>query len=340
MRLPRLLIVLGVLSSVAFAVTACTKSTTPATPSSSAACTVTLGSTTTSVSASATTGTIAVTAASTCAWTAQASASFITISSGSSGTGNGSIAYSIAANTGAARAASIVVNDQTVAFTQAAPILLAPAACSVTVAPTTTKANSGGGTVTVTVTGASNCSWTATSNSSFLTVPSTTTTGSGTVAVTVAGNGGPARSGTVTVGGQTVTITQDPGLIASFNLLDPSQTIGATTVCQIRSLSTTAVATTCKLQSTSFTGGANTIVSYRWVVNYTYQDAVQIDTTSSSPTLTFSDTCGKAGASDDGAFQPLFIQLTVTDNLGNTATANSGQGSQPALQLQLFNCNR
>src|SRR5206468_2649079 len=124
----------------------------------------------------------------------------------------------------------------------------------------------------------------------------------------------------------TVTISQDPGIFASFDLLDPSQSIGPVAVCQIRSSTPTPVATTCTLRSTSFTQGPAPIVSYRWVVGYTYAEVKSIQQTTTVPTLSFTETCGTAngGATDEGAFQPLDVQLQVTDSLGNTATANSG----------------
>src|SRR6185312_12213893 len=181
-----------------------------ATPSttSGGSCSVTLGTVTTSVTAAASTGTLPVTAASTCSWTAASSASFLTVSSGSSGTGNGSVGYSIAANTGAARSASIVVNGTAVNFTQAAFQVLAPTGCTIKLGATSGKINSGGGTLNIDVTADSNCAWTATSNSSFLSAPNGTVTGNGTLVVTATANNGPARTGTLTVGGQTVTISQ------------------------------------------------------------------------------------------------------------------------------------
>jgi len=155
----------------------------------------------------------------------------------------------------------------------------------------------------------------------------------------VAPSTGAGRSGTVTVGGQTVTISQDPGVFAAFNLFDPGQTSSATNVCQFRS---GGASNTCTLQSTSFTGGANAIVSYAWTVQYTYGTVKVISSTSSVSSLAITDTCGVAngGATDDGALNTLDVTLTVTDGAGNTATAKSGAGSQPALFVQLFNCGK
>jgi hypothetical protein len=285
------------------------------------------------VSAAAATGSIPVT--SSCAWTAASSASFITITSGTSGSGNGSVNYSIAANTGATRAGSIQIGTAIVNFAQSGA--LAPVGCTVTLSATTAKINSSGGSVNIDVTAASTCGWTAASNSSFLTA-SANATGNGTVVISAPANPGAPRTGTVTIGGQTVTVTQDGGVFASFSLFDPGQTAGATNVCQIRSAS--GAPTTCTLQSTSFTSGTAPIVNYTWTVQYTYGSVKVTNVSSDSPNLNITDTCGLAGggSTDDGVLQPLDVTLTVTDSLGNKAAATSGTGSQPKLFVQLFNC--
>ena len=340
MRHHRLLLASLASVAVALAAAACSKSDTTPSATSANSCAVTLGSVTTSVGAAASTGSLPVTAASNCSWTAASSASFLSVTSGSTGTGNGSVGYSFAANTGAARSASIVVNGTAVNFTQAAFQLIAPAGCTIKLDATSGKINSGGGTFTVNVTADSNCAWTATPNASFLTAPNGTVSGNGTLVITGTANNGPARTGTVTIGGQTVTISQDAGVFASFNLLDPAQTIGATNVCQFRGASGST--TTCTLQSTSFTGGANAIVSYQWTVQYTYGQVKVINSTASTSSLNFSDSCGaaNAGTTDDGALNPLDVTLTVTDSLGNTSTAKSGAGNQPNLFVALFNCGK
>ena len=61
--------------------------------------------------ASGATGSISVTTGTYITWTASTSASWITISSSSSsGTGNGTVSYTIAANTGSARSATVVIS--------------------------------------------------------------------------------------------------------------------------------------------------------------------------------------------------------------------------------------
>ncbi|MFB3852606.1 MAG: carboxypeptidase regulatory-like domain-containing protein [Vicinamibacterales bacterium] len=67
-----------------------------------------------------------------------------------------------------------------------------------------------GGADAVTITTAPSCSWTATSNAAWLTItPPSGGTGNGTVAFSAGANGATPRTGTISVGGQTVTVTQD-----------------------------------------------------------------------------------------------------------------------------------
>jgi len=129
-------------------------------------------------------------------------------------------------------------------------------------------------------------------------------------------------------------------VFAAFNLFDPSQSTNATNVCQFRSA--TGGSTTCTLRSTSFTQGTAAIVNFVWTVQYSYGTVKVINANSDASSLSFTDQCGvaNAGATDEGALQPLDVTLTVTDALGNTATAKAGEGNQPKLFVQLFNCDK
>jgi hypothetical protein len=209
--------------------------------------------------------------------------------------------------------------------------------CSFVLSATSVTVNGAGGTVSLTVTTGSACAWSAVSNDSFITINTGASgTGSGGVTFTVAGSAGTARTGTLTVAGQTVTVTQGAGggLVAAFQLLDPASQPGGTTECRIRSA--TGAPITCTLQSTSFPTGTNFIVSQAWSVQYTYETVKTLAGTASS--LSFTDVCGKLTSTDDGVAQPLQVTLTVTDNLGATATATSGTGSQPELRIRLYTC--
>jgi hypothetical protein len=65
-------------------------------------------------------GQISVPAASACSWTATSDAAWLTVTSGSSGTGTGTVGYSVAANTGSdVRSATISVGGQTFVVTEA-----------------------------------------------------------------------------------------------------------------------------------------------------------------------------------------------------------------------------
>lgn len=66
------------------------------------------------------TGTIGVKAGKDCAWTAEAQDSWITVTDGSSGSGDGDVRFRVPANTGAERTGKLLVAGQTVTITQAA----------------------------------------------------------------------------------------------------------------------------------------------------------------------------------------------------------------------------
>ena len=83
------------------------------------ACVTSLSQTSQNISGSGGSGSFNVTAAGSCNWTAVPSDSFVTITSGSSGTGNGTVNFSVASNNGPQRSATIVVGGQVFTITQA-----------------------------------------------------------------------------------------------------------------------------------------------------------------------------------------------------------------------------
>ncbi|HEX7313423.1 MAG TPA: M36 family metallopeptidase [Pyrinomonadaceae bacterium] len=82
--------------------------------------------------------------------------------------------------------------------------------CSYSISPTSASYAAAGGSGTVTVTAGAGCAWTAASNASFITVTSGASgSGSGSVGYSVAANAlTTSRTGTLTVAGQTFTVTQ------------------------------------------------------------------------------------------------------------------------------------
>ena len=172
-------------------------------------CSYSLSSTSVSAPAAAGSSSVDITTTSSCGWTAVANAAWLTITSAASGTGNATVSFSIAENTDTSpRSGTLTIAGQTVTVNQAAA---APPTCSFTVAPLTIPAGSGAGSSSVDVTTTSTCTWTAASNDSWLTLTGATSgTGNGTVPIDIAANPDQtARSGTLTVAGQTVTVNQD-----------------------------------------------------------------------------------------------------------------------------------
>jgi len=82
--------------------------------------------------------------------------------------------------------------------------------CAYFISPTNSGVASSGGTGSVSVTCGSDCSWTATSNAAWITITAGASgSGNGTVRYSVTSdNSGVVRTGTVTIAGQTFTITQ------------------------------------------------------------------------------------------------------------------------------------
>jgi len=82
------------------------------------ACVTSLSSTGQNFTGAGGTGSFNVTAAGSCNWTAVPSDSFITITSGSNGVGNGTVSFSVASNNGPQRSSAIVVGGQVFNITQ------------------------------------------------------------------------------------------------------------------------------------------------------------------------------------------------------------------------------
>ncbi len=100
-------------------------------------------------------------------------------------------------------------------------------ACNYTLSASSQNIVSGGGAGSVNVTAQSGCAWTATSNAAFITITSGANgTGNGAVNFTVAANPGNQRTGTLTIAGQTFTVTQN-GRPCSYSIPVTSQSFNA-----------------------------------------------------------------------------------------------------------------
>ena len=96
-------------------------------------------------------------------------------------------------------------------------------ACTFSLSSTSQLFGSNGGTGSVNVTTTAGCSWSAVNNaSSFVTITGGANgSGSGAVTYNVAANPGAARSGTLTIAGQTYTVTQNSGTPGGLTITTP-----------------------------------------------------------------------------------------------------------------------
>jgi hypothetical protein len=140
-----------------------------------------------------------------CCWTSSSDVQWIRFVSGASRCTTWSPAWEVDPNPGPQRRGTLTIAGQSFAVTQAGA-----GSCSYSISPTSRSHGAGTETGSVSVTATSGCSWTATSNSSWITITSGNSgSGNGTVSYSVAANtSGSARTGTLTIAGQTFTVTQ------------------------------------------------------------------------------------------------------------------------------------
>jgi Putative binding domain, N-terminal/Viral BACON domain len=168
------------------------------------------------------TSTIAVTTGGSCAWTSATNAPWITIASGGTGTGPGTVKLNVAANSGTARTGTATIAAQTFTVTQAA------APCGFALSPATVDVPAAGGEGRTNVSAGDGCAWTAASNATWITIAAGSSSGTGNrvVVFNADPNSGAARSGTITIGGQTLTVTQQAAP-CTFSISPPAQTFAA-----------------------------------------------------------------------------------------------------------------
>ncbi|HEY3132412.1 MAG TPA: BACON domain-containing carbohydrate-binding protein [Acidobacteriota bacterium] len=166
------------------------------------------------------TGTITVSGATGCTWTASPGATWITITAGKTGSGDGVIKYSVKANTGpTSRTGSITIAGKTFAITQ-------PTSCPISISPSTRSHGGGAETGIIFVSVPEGCPWTATSTVSWIVITAGKNgNGDGVVTYTLAANPGlKSRTGTINFPGVSFTVTQEPS--CPFSLAPTSRTHG------------------------------------------------------------------------------------------------------------------
>lgn len=182
-------------------------------------CTFTISPDTQSVPSAGGSGTVTVTGGGGCPWSAASGASWITIASGASGSGNGTVTFNVAGTSGPARSGTLTIAGKTFTVNQGQ-------GCAFSVSPASAPASAAGGSGSFSVRSSDGCAWTATSNASWLSISAGASgSGNGTVRYAAAANTGPQRTGTITAGGQTFTVTQEGG--CAYGISPASQSVGS-----------------------------------------------------------------------------------------------------------------
>ena len=140
--------------------------------------------------------------------------SWITITSGSSASGNGTVHYSVAANTTTSDlTGTMMIAGQTLTVTESGTSS-SSGSCTYTLNATSATLAAKGGSKNVSVkVKDTDCAWTAVSNDPFITITSGSSgSGNGKVDYTVPGNTNTtALTGTMTIAGETFTVNQAAG---------------------------------------------------------------------------------------------------------------------------------
>ena len=190
-------------------------------------CTYTINPTAANATASAATYSTQVTAPAGCSWSATPGANWITLNSGSTGSGNATIAYAVTVNSATSvrsGAITVVGAGQSSAVVLTISQAAAPFALGSTSASVAASASTG----TISVTAASSAAaWTAASNNSWISITSGASgRGNQSVGYSVVANTGGARTGTITAAGLTFTINQ-AGAACSYSVNPTNVTVGA-----------------------------------------------------------------------------------------------------------------
>jgi hypothetical protein len=141
-----------------------------------------------------------------CAWSVTSEATWLTLAGPTTGKGGATIGFVVAPNPGAiSRTARIAFPNGSLSIVQSGR------SCTYVVAPDVLRFDLSGGTRTVQLTTSDGCAWTATSSQSWIRITrSPAGAGPATIDITVDQYASaPSRTGVVTVGGRTITVTQD-----------------------------------------------------------------------------------------------------------------------------------
>jgi VCBS repeat protein/all-beta uncharacterized protein/S-layer family protein len=183
-----------------------------------ASCNYSIGSAGESFPPGGGTGSVSVTAGGGCVWTAVSEASFITITAGPDGTGNGTVSYRVNANTDSTeRTGTMTIAGQTFTVTQGG----ATTPCMFSLSPADRIITAEGGSGSFTVNTQGGCNWTAFTDVGWISTGSTGS-GFGQVSYFVSENTTEQRTGHITVEGHQFTVTQDGATSVCTYSLSPT----------------------------------------------------------------------------------------------------------------------
>jgi hypothetical protein len=175
------------------------------------ACTLEIAPTGVSMNKDSATGSFAVTAPAHCQWSATSNSVWLAVTSGSPGSGNGAVTYSVETNRDVnARSATIAVGARTFTVDQAGDTP-GPVLCEYSVSPVGfSPCMSVSYALTATITTQQGCTWTASPGASWITMTSGQSgSGSGVISFTVSDNWDAPRQAVVMVRWPTVTAGQN-----------------------------------------------------------------------------------------------------------------------------------
>jgi hypothetical protein len=180
-------------------------------------CTFSVGADTVRVDGAGGDRQVTVTAAAGCSWTAESRSSWITITSGATGSGSGTVTFHIPSSDGPERSGVLVVANHAITVIQSL-------ACSYSIAPSNVSVGAQAASATIQVQTGNGCAWSATSAVPWISIASGASgNGPGPVQVAAAANDGPARNGTITIAGMPLTVSQANG--CSYSVAPASQAV-------------------------------------------------------------------------------------------------------------------
>ena len=225
---------------------------------------------------------VAVTSQQGCAWSTTGGAEWVTLET-PSGSGNGTVDYTVAPNlTISARQTTLTIAGRVHTVNQAGLV------CSFTLTPGAQSFSANGGDGAVTIGTLPVCPWTASTNAGWVTLTTPNGTGPGSLSYRVSTNTTTvSRTATITVGGQTHTITQSGAAPAcSYELAPASRTVAASGATATVTLTTTAGCTWTAVSSEGWLSVASSSAAGSGPAEITYTAAPNTTTSSRTATIT------------------------------------------------------